>query len=193
MPLIMTDAMAAACAAPVQRPALLVRMEFANGFAYAWSGLGDLAWQGMTFRGVGDLGEISGLEETLDVENKGITLSLSAISAEMAPEVLNETRILGDVTIWLAQFDSTGAIIVDPVVAWRGYMDAPTLTDGGEQCTASVAVEDDLADLNRAVFRRYTNEDQQQDFPGDTCMQFVAGLQEQITFWGRTPSSINNV
>ncbi len=193
MPLQMSDSMAAALAAAVVRPAMLARMEFASDVGYAWTGYGDLVWNGMTFKGLGTFGEISPIEETNEVENKGITLSLSGISAETLPDVLKQTRILGDVTVWLACFDSSGAIVPDPVIAFRGYMDAPEVVDAGKECTASIAAEDDLADLNRPCYRRYTNEDQQRDNPGDTGMQYVAGLQEQITFWGRIPSSINNV
>ena len=193
MPLQMSDGMATALAAAVVRPALLARMEFASDIGYAWSGYGDLVWDGMTFKGLGEFGEISPIEETSEVENKGITLALSGISPATLPDVLKETRILGDVTIWLACFDEAGAIVPDPVIAFRGYMDSSEMVDGGAECSATLAVEDDLADLNRPCFRRYTNEDQQRDYPGDTGMQYVAGLQEQITFWGRTPASINNV
>jgi hypothetical protein len=193
MPLQMTDAMAAALAAPVMRPALLVQMQFATATGYAWSGYGDLVWSGMTFKGLGEFGQVSPIEETNEVENKGITLELSGIAPWLMPEVLKETRILGNVTVWLACFDETGAIVPDPVIAFQGFMDAPEMVDGGKECTATLAAEDDLADLNRPCYRRYTNEDQQLDYPGDTGMQYVAGLQEQITFWGVTPGSINNV
>jgi hypothetical protein len=193
MPLQITDAMEAALAASVVRPALLVSFEFASGKAYAWSGYGDLAWNGMTFKGVGDFGQVQPMEQTNAVENQGVRMSLSSIASALASDVLSEVRILGDVTIWLACFDQTGALIPDPVIAWQGDMDAAHLNDAGEQCTAELAVEDDFADLNRPCFRRYTNEDQQMDYPGDTGLQYVAGLQEQITFWGTTPSSINNV
>jgi hypothetical protein len=185
--------MAAALAAAVLQPALLVSMQFASETGYAWSGYGDLVWSGMTFKGLGEFGQISAIEETNEVENKGITLALSGIAPRLMPQVLKETRILGAVTVWLACFDSTGAIIADPVIAFQGFMDSPAMVDGGKDCTASLAAEDDLADLNRPCYRRYTNEDQQIDHPGDTGMQYVAGLQEQITFWGVTPGSINNV
>jgi hypothetical protein len=62
-----------------------------------------------------------------------------------------------------------------------------------------------LVDLNRPCYRRYTVDDQQMDLaatltalglPGttiDTIFRFVPGLQEMVTFWGTSPSSINNV
>jgi hypothetical protein len=189
----MSDAMATALAAAVVRPALLVEIEFANNTARAWSGLGDLSWGGMTFSGLGDFGSVSTIEETNEVQNQGLQLGLSGISPNLMPEILADLRILGQVTIWLACFDESGQIIADPVIVWQGDSDSAQLVDAGDHCTAQLSVEDDLADLNRPCFRRYTNEDQQSDYPGDTGMQYVAGLQEQITFWGTTPSSINNV
>ena len=193
MPRYMTAAMATAVCAPVLRPALLVAMQFASGSAYAWTGLGPLAWNGMTFQGVGDLGDISAISEDSTVEAKGITLNLSGIPSDIMTDVLTEVRVLGNVQIWFALFDVNGVLIADPILSFQGKMDAPTLNDDGKTCTATIAAENVLVDLNRAVYRRYTNEDQQQDYPGDTGFQFVAGLQEQITFWGRSPSSINNV
>jgi hypothetical protein len=189
----MTSAMQAAVCAPVLRPALLLAMQFATETAYAWTGYRPLTWNGMTFQGVGDLGDIAGISEDCEVEAKGVVLSLSGIPSDLISNVLWEVRVLGTVKVWFALFDATGAIIADPVLAYQGKMDAPATEDNGETCTATINVENVLVDLNRAVYRRFTNEDQQQDYPGDTAFQYVAGLQEQITFWGRSPSSINNV
>ena len=193
MPRAMTTAVAEALCASVVRPALLVMMEFAASTGYAWTGLGPFTWDGMTFQGVGDLGNISAMSEDSTVEAKGVTIELSGIPSDMMTEVLTETRVLGTVKIWLALFDDAGALIPDPILSYQGKMDAPSLEDGGEACTAQITVENILVDLNRACYRRYTNEDQQMDHPGDTGFQYVAGLQEQITFWGRSPSSVNNV
>ena len=43
--------------------------------------------------------------------------------------------------------------------------------------------------MNVAVDRRYTDEDQQMDYPGDLGFQFVNGIQEAQIYWGRSPSS----
>jgi len=47
-------------------------------------------------------------------------------------------------------------------------------------------------EMNVAVDRRYTNEDQQLDYPGDRGMEFVSSIQDVTIYWGRTPSNINN-
>jgi hypothetical protein len=201
----MTPAMAAALCAPVLRPALLVTMQFATDTAYCWTGLGPLVWNGMTFQGVGELGSISNISEDSEVEAKGITLTLSGIPSDMMTEVLNEVHVLGNVQVWFALFNEDLTLIADPILSYQGKMDAPTLNDDQQTCTATIAVENVLVDLNRACYRRYTNDDQQMDLAAtltrlglpsatvDTGLRFVAGQQEQITFWGIMPSSINNV
>lgn len=205
MPRDMTPAMAAALCAEVLRPALLVSMQFASETAYCWTGLTPLTWNGMTFTGIGSLGSISGISEDSEVEAKGITLTLSSIPSDMMSEVLTEVRVLGKVNVWLALFDENLALIPDPILSYQGKMDAPSLNDDATTCTATIAVENVLVDLNRACYRRLTNDDQQLDLAAtlarlglpantvDTGFRFVAGLQEQITFWGTKPSSINNV
>jgi hypothetical protein len=205
MPRVMTPAMQAALAAPVVRLALLAALQFGDGTQYVWTGLGPITWGGMTFTGVGDLGDIGSISEDSSVEAHGVVLSLSGIPSAMVSEVLFETRVLRTAQIWLALFDSTGALIADPFMSYQGKMDAPEIEDGGDTCTITIGLENVLVDLNRPCYRRYTDEDQQMDLAAtltrlglssgtiDTGLMHVAGLQEQITFWGRKPSSVNNV
>jgi hypothetical protein len=205
MPRIMTSAMATALSAPVVRLALLASLQFGDNTVYLWTGLGPATWSGMTFQGVGSFADISPMSEDSNVEAKNVTISLSGIPSSLMFEVLNETRILRTANIWLALYDSTGALISTPILSYSGKMDAPEMLDDGKTCTCTISLENVLVDLNREVFRRFTDEDQQMDLavtltrlglPSttiDTGFSHVAGLQEQITFWGRTPNSVNNV
>jgi hypothetical protein len=118
--------------------------------------------------------------------------------------VLWETRLLYRAQTWLALWDESGNLIETPVLSYQGKMDQPSIDDDGKTCSISIATENVLVDLNRDCSRRYTNDDQQMDLAAtlkrlglpsttvDTGFRWVAGLQEQITFWGTTPSSINN-
>jgi hypothetical protein len=205
MPRLMTTAMATALQQPVVRLQLLASLQFADSTAYIWTGLGPVTWNGMTFTGVGNLADVGTISEDSTVEAKGVTVSLSGIPANMVSEVLNEVRVLGLAQIWLALYDSTGTLIPTPFLSYQGKMDAPEMNDDGKTCTCSISLENVLVDLNRECYRRYTDEDQQLDLAAtltrlslpsttvDTGFTHVAGLQEQITFWGRVPSSVNNV
>lgn len=205
MPRLMTTAMQAALCPPVLRCALLASLQFADGTQYLWSGLGPLVWNGNTYQGVGSLGSITTISEDSTVEAKGVAFELSGIPASLVSEVLWETRLLYKAQAYFALWDASGNMIPDPVLSYQGKMDQPTISDDGKTCSISIACENVLVDLNRSCFRRYTNDDQQMDLAAtltrlglpsdtvDTGFRWVAGLQEQITFWGTMPSSINNV
>lgn len=205
MPRLLTTAMQEALCAPVLRCALLASLQFADNTVYVWSGLGPLTWNGNTYQGVGSLGSISTISEGSTVEAEGVTFTLSGIPASLVSEVLWETRLLYTAQVYLALWDASGNLIADPVLSYRGKMDQPSISDDGKTCTISISTENVLVDLNRSCYRRYTNDDQQIDLAAtltrlglpsttvDTGFRWVAGLQEQITFWGRMPSSVNNV
>lgn len=205
MPRIMTPAMQAGICAPVLRLQLLASLQFGDSTVTVWSGLGPITWNGITFQGVGSLGDISAIPENSDVQAKGVTLTLSGIPSSLVSEVLFETRVLRTAKVWLALYDSTHALIADPILSYQGKMDAPQLNDSGDTCSCSIQLENVLVDLNRDVYRRFTDADQQLELPAqlarlglpsttvDTGFQHVAGLQEQLTFWGSVPHSVNNV
>jgi hypothetical protein len=197
--------MIAALSAEVVRPALLASLQFASGTVYVWSGLGPIVWSGNTFQGVGTLGTVSTISEASTVEAQGVSVELSGIPASLLNDVLNEVRVLGPCNIWLALFDTTGALIADPFLSYQGKMDQPSISDDGKAITCAIAIENVLVDLNRPCYRRYTSDDQQIDLAAtltrlglpsntiDTGFRFVPGMQEQIIFWGTSPSSSNNV
>lgn len=205
MPRQMTTAAQNALVAPAVKLALLAALQFGDNTVYVWTGMGTLNWNSMAFQGVGSFADISPISEDSEVEAKGLTISLSSIPSSLMGEVLEEVRVLRTAQIWLALFDESLAIIADPILSFQGKMDAPQMDDDGKKCTCSINLENILVDMNRAVYRRYTDEDQQMDLADtltalglssstvDTGFQHVAGLQEQITFWGRSPSSVNNV
>ena len=63
-------------------------------------------------------------------------------------------------------------------------MDVMTIEDAGDTANISLSAESRLIDLERARVRRYTNNDQQNQFAGDTSLRFVADLQDKEIAWG---------
>jgi hypothetical protein len=174
------------------RPAFFVEAHFVSGPLYVWSGRGSITWNGQTWLGVGTLGTISTIEEGSGVEAKGITLSMSGIDSSLLGDVMLEFQVGLPCIVRLGLFDTNGALIDDPVIAWSGRMDQPTIDVDGQTCTISINCENRLVEMNVAVDRRYTNEDQQLDYPGDRGMEFVSSIQDVTIYWGRTPSNVNN-
>jgi hypothetical protein len=182
-----------ALAASMVRPAFFVEAWFTSGPIHVWTGYGSVSWNGQTWLGVGTLGSISTIEEGSDIQARGITLEMSGIDVNLLEGILSEFQVGLPVRVWLGLFDSTMALIPDPLLSFAGRMDQPTLDVGGETASISINCESRLIDMNVACDRRYTDEDQQLDHPGDRGFEFVNSIQEITVTWGRTPSSSNNM
>ena len=189
MPRTLTAPFLAATQATLLRPALFIEAHFISGPLYVWSGFGSITWNSQTWVGIGSLGSVSTIEEGSTVEAKGITLTMSGIDATLLADVLGEFQVGLPALVSLGLFDSTGALIADPVTSWSGRMDQPTIDVDGTAATIAINCESRLLDMNVAVDRRYTNEDQQLDHPGDRGLEFVNSIQEVVIYWGRSPSS----
>jgi hypothetical protein len=170
------------------RLALFVEAHFTSGPIYVWSGVGQIAWGGHTWTGLGTLGSVSTIEEGATVAAKGITISLSGIDPTLLTGILDEFQVGLPVIVSLGLFNAAGVLIADPAGCFVGQMDQPTLDVTGTSSTIAINCESRLIEMNVAVDRRYTNEDQQRDHPGDSGFQFVNSIQEAHIYWGRMPS-----
>jgi hypothetical protein len=188
-----TDAQLAAILSPYFRPALFVEAHFVTGPVYVWSGIGPIVWNSQTWLGLGALGSVSTIEEGSTIEAKGISLTLSGIDSSLLSLVMGEFQVGLPAIVRLGLFDDNGALIDDPIIAWAGRMDQPTIDVDGQTMTITINCENRLVEMNVAVDRRYTNDDQQLDFPGDRGMEFVNSIQDITIYWGHTPSSKNNL
>lgn len=221
MPRSMSGAYANAIAAKDTRPALFVEIHFVSGPVYVWTGTYSIDWNGHTWLGVGGLGSISTIEEGSTVEAKGITVSLSGIQTDLLTDILQEFQVGLPAIVYLGFFDTgtsdsggggyglggygeggygsgsssvgINGLIPDPIISWAGRTDQPTIEMDGSTATISINCENQLVEMNIAVDRRYTNEDQQLDYPGDRGMEFVNSIQDARIFWGSAPSSKNNL
>ena len=188
-----TAAFITALAQPMIRPAFFVQATFATATLYLWTGRGNVSWNGQTWIGVGTLGTVSTIEEGSTVKARGITLTMSGIDATALSDVLNEVQQGLPALVYFGLFDDSLALIPNPVTGFAGRMDQPTLDVDGTTASISIACESRLMDMNTPAERRYTQEDQQRDYPNDEAFQFVNGIQETTIYWGRTPNSTNNL
>jgi hypothetical protein len=179
-----TPAVLAELAAGVVRPAIFVESQFPSGYLRLWSGLGEITWGGRTWAGAGTLLNVGAIEETTDVVATGTTVTLSGIPTDLVSACINDARQGLPGQIYLGFLTAAGAVIADPVLAFAGRLDVPTIMDGAERCEIQITYESRLIDLNRSRGWRYTHESQQQISPGDRGFEYVAGLQEREIRWG---------
>jgi len=169
---------ASSATSPVAAPVVLVELDFASGPFRAWTGLGQLNWAGKAFEGVGSIGAVGEVEETVELRAVRLTLALSPVPQEVIDIALAERSFrLRPARLWGALLDAEGAFVADPFPLWAGLMDTMEVTDGAEPRVA-LTCESRLVDLERAEVRRYTDADQQAEYPGDRFFEYVPALQE---------------
>jgi hypothetical protein len=115
---------ASSATSPVAAPVVLVELDFASGPFRAWTGLGQLNWAGKVFEGVGSIGTVGEVEETVDLRAVRLTLALSPVPQEVVDIALAERSFrLRPVRLWGALLDAEGAFVADPFPPLGGAED----------------------------------------------------------------------
>lgn len=174
---------AAGLGAGVILPVRLVQIAFKSQTAYAWTGTGDLVWNGNTFKGVGSLGSISAVSEGVGVAASGVTLTLSGIDPTLFGECMTDIQQGATARIWKGQW-SAGALLGTPYQLFRGQVDKPDFQISGESLTITLALESRIVNLQRISGRRYTSADQRLAYPTDSAFSWVEQLNDLALVWG---------
>lgn len=183
MPRNMTPQFAAALESRGIVPAFLVSVQFRSNTVYAWTGVGNLAWNGVTWQGLGKFLAISQVAESSTVEAQGLTLTLSGVADDLLSDGLTEVQPGLRCEIYLALFDPSQALIPDPLLCYAGLVDQPTMDISTKENTLTLAIENRLADMQRSQNQRYTDQQQRARYPNDAGLSFVRTLQDKNVKW----------
>jgi len=180
----LSSTMTAAILARDVRLAILCDLMFPSAPSYVWGGTGTLSANGNTYLGLGPVGAIGKVEEKSDGKATGLSLSLSGVPLSQISEAVNTNYQGSPVNLWMACFDSSWNLLNYPYQLFGGSMDVMSIQDGTSTATITMAVESRLIETQRPRTRRYTQDDQQLDYPSDTGFQFVNNLQLMQIYWG---------
>lgn len=180
----MTLAAAIAAGKEMLSGCLLFEAEFDSGTVRFTNGVVDIVWGDRTFLAVGSFAGVSTMEEPSDLQSTGIQVTLSGIPVEMMSLALGEQMQRRRATVYVALLDDDDRLIPDPIILFRGRIDAPVI-NLGQTASVVVAIESPLSDWERPRVRRYTDEDQQAKYPGDRFFEFVPAMVNKPIVWGR--------
>jgi len=90
-----------------------------------------------------------------------------------------------DARLYVGLLDEQHRLIGTPLLIYRGRMDTLDI-EMGSTATLTLTVQSRLSDWERPRLLRYTNEQQQADWPGDKGFEFIAQMAEKTIYWGRT-------
>ncbi len=190
-----TADMVAALVAAAKRPALFYQGNFVSGTVNAWSGLGDFVWNGITWKGLGQLAGVQSVGETTDIAASGVVFTLAGVPSDLLALLLAETAHGLTGALWLGFLDDTGALIASPMQLFAGQMDVPQIVESIAGPQIQISYENRLIDLQRPRLQYYTTADQQANFPDDLGFAFVPAAQEWMGTWGgpgtSAPASIH--
>lgn len=194
-------------AAEIQ-PFFAVQIFFDTETIYAWTGLGDLIVDGITYIGTGQFLQISEITETAEISAKGATVSLSGVPSNLLSLALSEPYQGRLCKIFFGAIDAnkaallleSGSLILSEDTAsldisdgnpnaisevFTGYIDQMNIEEGPETSIISMSVESKLIDLERSRIFRYTDQSQKSRYPNDKGLEFVEDLQDKQFSWGR--------
>jgi hypothetical protein len=200
-----TSQMAAEFSSAYVTPVVLADLVFDSATLYMWSGIGTLEWQGNSYLGGGNLIGISSIQESQDLQAKGISATLSGIPSSLVATALTE-RVRGrPFRLWLASASTRRAVDTEggdsvltedggqvllenqlldsPYRIFTGMMDFIELVDSGQTADLRLTIESSMLIGQRAKISRYTDEEQKRRFPNDRGLEFINQLQDKEVVW----------
>jgi len=159
---------------------LAIRMDLSTP-VYLWTGFGTVTIDGNSYIGAGDLLQFESVAESSELGAEGVRVVFTGANSDLLTAALTEDYQQRDAYIYFGLTTAPD----DEQLLFSGYMDTLKLDDSAELATITLTIENRLRDLQRARPRRYTNEDQQAAYPGDTFFGHVAAIQDVRIPWGR--------
>lgn len=169
---------------------LLFEMSHSAGTVRAWSGRGELVYDGNTYLGVYGLGSIGALEASRELQNHEVQVALNSIPLSaiegVDPDVRNNPATVR--AVWLRE--DTGELLPDTVVLFAGRADYIAVTRKDDTASIMVVLRSPMADWSAAPGRYYTDADQQREYPSDDGFKFMRELENATAIgWKLTPDT----
>lgn len=194
-----TPAAAAALARGLVRVATLVDLNFGGtppegGPVYLWNGFGTRQFDGRSYWGAGDIGQIEGLEEIRGPVSHAVTFTLSGVPDSPA-DLLAKALELSDIVqgrlaiVSLQLFDGAWAAEGAPIPVYFGVMQPPRVTrerateTAGARRILTLPTENLFFGRGRPAAGRYTDREQQMRYPGDRFCEYTPQLVNATINW----------
>ena len=134
----------------------------------------------------GHLLGISPIIEGLGAQINRLTLTIAGPDQTYFAIFLNNDYIDRPVDIWKGFLDSAGALIVDPILVFKGRIDKPIITEDPEAGTSqlTLSLANHWVDFERRTGRHTNDAEQQTWFPGDRGFEFVQEFVNRTITWG---------
>lgn len=183
----LTTALKDALAADIVRPLFLTEIETADTPLRLSSSSHNISWNASTWLGNGMLdSDLAGLNESQGNELPSLEVRLNAYDQALISTLFALTQKMY-CAVYIGALDSSGAVIADPELIFKGKLETVEFTDSSQTLEAAVKYTNELAEFRRIDEVRWTHESQQLLFPGDNGFKYVAKSEDKRIFWGTAP------
>ena len=166
------------------RPALLIKAEFDSGDINLWTGYDEITYDSDTYIGGANILSVDNVKETQKLQANGMKFGLDGLNSSIISIALTEEYQWRPISMWLAVLDEDYQLIDDPKKIFAGKMDVMEISDEGDTSSIVVNAESNLIDLKDSRERRYTFEDQINEFAGDVGLEFMPTNRDVEITWG---------
>jgi hypothetical protein len=161
----------------------LCELYFDSGTLYLSDGFGQVTWNGHTYDGLGDYGGFDSIQEMPDSSARGLQLTLSGVPTHIVVSAMNEQYQGREVILYVGLLDIDSMKWIDnPEVVWEGRMDFMTIDIEETSATMRMSCEHRLN--KEPLVARYTDQDQQLAYPGDTFFDLIWQIPLSSASWG---------
>mgnify|MGYP003672268218 FL=1 len=169
------------------RPFYAIKMNFTSGTLLLATTYANLVIGGNTYLGSGNILSVAPITETSDTRATGLEIVLNGLDTSILSAGLTEDTQGMVVEVYfgvLTTTDNADAVVDTPYQIFSGFIDSMVLQENGETSNLKFMIENKLITLEIPTDRRYTDQDQQNLFPGDKGCNFVTSLQDKSVAWG---------
>ena len=150
------------------------------------SGILDFDWNGDTYIAVGGLGAVSSIQNRALTVPSPVTFTLGGLHTRTMDAAADAAKFGSVVKLWRLFRDDAGQKIAEPVLRWSGTVDHAS-TVHGDQTAVSIVCTSGLAVLDQKLGGRFTAEDQERRFSGDTYFRYLQDMKTKVIQWGGGP------
>lgn len=160
----------------------MAAIDHPTGMVRVNSGVLPVVWNGDTYLGLGKMGAVQGISQSMDNRSQEVTILMAApLLDDDAQDIVSQPVRGRGATIWQAFLDDGWNVIGEPIELADITMDGLEVVagDDGNQVLQIKGYMTQYA-ARRVMPVFYSNETQQAEFPGDTGFDRLAALADKI-------------
>lgn len=162
----------------------LLKGTWPQGFIRLTSAAHPLTYNNELYQAVGNYLGFSQLEETADFQISKLQVQLSFTDSAIIALIQDYDLVGNPMSIWNAFLsNSTGQIIGEPVLMFRGKTDGGTVEDTAESAIVTLEVVEEMVDFDRTNGRKTNYEQQRKLFPNDKGLSRQAAMAGKTLYW----------